>query len=156
VNEAYGRAGEIVANSIKDADKLVLVGEYLVSELELGLLPATLETHFPEGGASYAANVLASMEGSLKRRQIRLATLAKAVISMRSADFARQIGLLASDPVTALMTLAYSFDDYVTGTSLLNISNDPALKTEWQMRSVRGSVVLREYFTRTIDQLDAL
>jgi hypothetical protein len=156
VIEAYDRAGEVVANRLKDADTVVLVGDYLISELELGLLPFTLETHFPEGAASYSTNVLASMEGSLKHYQIRLATLAKAVISMRSEDFAKQIGLLASDPVTALMTLAYSFDDYVTGTNMLNISNDPELRTQWQMRSVRGSVLLGEYFKRISEELDAL
>jgi len=54
------------------------------------------------------------------------------------------------------MVLAGNFDEKNTGVTSLDTAHDRKLATEQAMRSIRGAVVLQNYFRRTVNELDAL
>jgi hypothetical protein len=161
---ACAHAAEIIPQCFRDPDRFVRVGDYLISPFEVPLLLTILETHFqqripiPAEATSDPENLGAAIHTVVSNHQVHLATLVKAVLLLRQERFAKDIESTAhlKDIDVTFMVLADNFGDQVNGITLLDVSHDPRLATDRQMRGLRGSVILHEYFRRVVAELDAL
>jgi hypothetical protein len=161
---ACGSAAELIPNRLKDPDRFVRVGDYLVSQFEVSALLPLLEEQFqqripiPDDAFANPEQIGPAIHTAVQNHELHLATLVKAALLLRQQQFADTIERTAhnKDMDITFMVLAGNLDEQITGFTCLDAAHDPQLATEQAMRSMRGAVILRNYSRCIVNKLNAL
>ena len=161
---ACDSAAELIPNRLKDPDRFVRVGDYLVSEFEVSQLQLVLEEQFQQripipddAFAKSPEQIGPAIHTAVQNHELHLATLVKAALLLRQQQFADTIERTAhnKDMDITFMVLAGNFDEQITGLTCWNAAHDPQLATEQRMRSMRGAVILRNYSRCIVNELQS-
>jgi len=158
---ACGSAAELIPNKLKDPDRFVRVGDYLVSQFEVSQLRPLLEEQFqqripiPDDAFANPEQIGPAIRTAVQNHELHLATLVKAALLLRQQQFADAIERTAhsKDMDITFMVLAGNLDEQITGLTCLDAAHDPQLATEQAMRSMRGAIILRNYSRCIVNEL---
>jgi len=159
---ACDSAAELIPNRLKDPDRFVRVGDYVVSSFEVSQLPLVLEEQFqqripiPDHALVKSSEEIGpAIHTAVQNHELHLATLAKAALLLRQQQFADAIERTAhnKDMDITFMVLAGNLDEQITGLRCLDAAHGPQLATEQAMRSMRGAIILRNYSRCIVNEL---
>ena len=162
---ACDSAAELIPNRLKDPDRFVRVGDYLVSEFEVSQLQLVLEEQFQQripipddAFAKSPEQIGPAIHTAVQNHELHLATLVKAALLLRQQQFADTIERTAhnKDMDITFMVLAGNLDEQITGITCWDAVRDPQLASEQRIRSIRGAGILYNYSQCIVNELNAL
>lgn len=164
--DAWTQAVKLLPNCVRDPDGIVRVGDYLISLHEvlqaLPILENTFQQRIPIPGGVTDSSLESVMYSTVANHQIQFATVIKVAILLRDKAYLQDIARAAHHSIhfkdldVTFMCLAYSFYEQVTGTTLRDVSHDPSLVTNREMRCMNGTMTLRNYVNSVFANLSAL
>lgn len=165
VSAAYEQAALIIASQFRDASKLVLISDYVLSQLEIAELSVRLieqfRQHLPPSTNQDADTIQAMLE-ACRCHQIPLETLLKMIIPIRNERMIRELSNCLTSNLSEpdmLRIIADTLYEQVSGVGPLDLCRDPSIMTEGQLsfaRSAARAEVVLPLLSRLDAELEAL